>query len=255
MERAKVGLINNILNQTIRYSFKQGCLKGFPIFVGYLPIALTFGVLAAGTGLSVFESTAMSVWVFAGASQFIALELIGKGTAVYEIIVATFILNLRHLLMSTTLAQRFKGEKIFGGLLSFGITDETFVVATVDEDNSKLDQQISTPYLAGIILTAYSGWIIGTIIGTMFAELIPVAITNSMGIALYAMFIGLLVPSIRKVWRIGVIALCSALIAWICKLSGLSTGWGIVIATLVGSFIGSFFIDSRNQMKGDYGHE
>lgn len=241
----------NMNQQSNQRSFKQGCLKGFPIFVGYLPIAITFGVLASSTGLSVYESTAMSIWVYAGASQFIALELIGKGTAAFEIILATFILNLRHLLMSTTVAQRFRGRKLLSGILSFGLTDETFVVATVDDDDKNMSKPIPASYFAGIAVMAYSSWVAGTALGTLFADFIPLSITNSMGIALYAMFIGLLVPSIKKSWRIGSIAVISAFIAWICKELALSTGWGIVVATIFASFIGSFMINRGGETNNE----
>ena len=105
-------------------------MKGLPIAVGYFAIATTFGLIAVSVGLNVWQAAAMSLFVFAGASQFVALELMAAGTGMAEIVVTTFILNLRHLLMSTVIAERLKATSKWSSILSFGITDETFVVST-----------------------------------------------------------------------------------------------------------------------------
>ncbi len=213
---------------------RAGIRLGIPIAIGYMPIAVTFGVLGKQTGLSPFEATGMSALVFAGASQFIALSLVQAGVSYAEIILATFILNLRHLLMSTSLAGFLSYQRWQSPFLSFGITDETFVVATLAED------RLSASKFLGLIFTAYSGWVLGTLLGSLFASFIPEILANAMGIALYAMFIGLLIPSIKKSYRAGVVAGLSALIAWILYVSfpGISYGWIIVLATLAAASLG-----------------
>jgi 4-azaleucine resistance transporter AzlC len=216
-------------------TFSKGCLAGVSIAIGYFPIAVTFGLIAFQQGqLTLWEATFMSIWVFAGASQYIAVQLIGAGVTAVEIILATFILNLRHFLMSTVLSQQLKPSKL-NSLLAFGLTDETFAVTTMSDAKEKKEPA----YFAGIMLTAYFSWIIGTMAGVVFADMIPDALSQSMGIALYAMFIGLLVPSVRKSWRIGLTALIGALISWIAGMY-LSAGWAIVTATLVGATLAMF---------------
>jgi 4-azaleucine resistance transporter AzlC len=210
------------------FFFKKGCLSGISIAIGYFPIAVTFGLLASQQGqLSLAEATLMSLWVFAGASQYIAIELISVGVSAIEIIIATFILNLRHFLMSTVLSQQLKPSK-WNPLFAFGITDETFAVATMSQTKEK-DEPL---YFAGIMITAYSSWVVGTMVGVLTAGWIPEPVRQSMGIALYAMFIGLLIPSIRKSWRIAQTALLGALFSWIGSLF-LSMGWAIVGSTLL----------------------
>lgn len=213
---------------------RAGIRLGIPIAIGYMPIAVTFGVLGKQTGLSPLEATGMSALVFAGASQFIALSLVQAGVSYAEIILATFILNLRHLLMSTSLAGFLSYQRWQSPFLSFGITDETFVVATLASD------RLSASKFLGLIFTAYFGWVLGTLLGSLFASFIPEILANAMGIALYAMFIGLLVPSIKKSYRTGVVAGLSALIAWILYVSfpGISYGWIIVLATLAAASLG-----------------
>jgi 4-azaleucine resistance transporter AzlC len=221
--------------------FRAGLMKGLPIAVGYFAIATTFGLIAVSVGLNVWQAAAMSLFVFAGASQFVALELMAAGTGMAEIVVTTFILNLRHLLMSTVIAERLKATSKWSSILSFGITDETFVVSTVSDSDvpNKKGATLSPAYLGGIMLIAYSWWFAGTVVGSLFAQWIPVTLATSLGVALYAMFIGLLVPSVRRSWKIGAVALISAGIAWGSEwLPGLSGGWGIIVATVVASTLG-----------------
>lgn len=224
--------------------FRKGTVQGLPIFLGYVPAAVAFGVLGATTGLSIYETTAMSVWVFAGASQFMALNLIQNGVHIPEIIFATFILNLRHLLMSTVLSQRVKGSRAVKSFLAFGITDETFVLSTCGT-NSQGDGEgtgsvMAAARFAGVALTAYSGWVGGTALGAVFANILPQALMKGMGISLYAMFIALLVPSLKRSGRIALVAVLSALINWVLSVElKVSGGWSIVVATMLASTAGA----------------
>ena len=153
--------------------FRAGLMKGLPIAVGYFAIATTFGLIAVSVGLNVWQAAAMSLFVFAGASQFVALELMAAGTGMAEIVVTTFILNLRHLLMSTVIAERLKATSKWSSILSFGITDETFVVSTVSDSDvpNKKGATLSPAYLGGIMLIAYSWWFAGTVVGSLFARM------------------------------------------------------------------------------------
>lgn len=221
--------------------FRAGVTKGLPIAIGYFAIATTFGLIAVSIGLNVWTATGMSVFVFAGASQFVALELLAAGTGIVEVVLTTFILNLRHLLMSTVIAERLQASRRFSALLAFGITDETFVVSTVpDTDKDKETEATLSPiYLGGIMFIAYSGWIAGTITGSLFAQWIPMSLATSLGVALYAMFIGLLIPSVRRSWKTGAVASMSAGLAWTGEwVPGLNGGWGIIAATVLASTLG-----------------
>jgi 4-azaleucine resistance transporter AzlC len=226
--------------------FIKGASIGFSIAIGYFPIAVTFGLLASQqAGLNLYESTYMSLWVFAGASQYIAVELLAQGVSSIAIIVATFILNLRHLLMSAVLSQQLKVSKL-NPFLAFGITDETFAVATMSTEKEK-DEPL---FFAGVMLTAYSSWILGTMAGVLFAGWIPESLGQSMGIALYAMFIGLLVPSLKKGLPVIVTAALGAALSWGGQafLSPyLSKGWTIVLATLLATTFGFLFFGSPDK--------
>src|SRR5699024_4727466 len=95
--------------------FQAGIQAGFPIILGYIPVAITFGVLAAQSGLSLFEITLMSALVFAGASQFMGVNMIVAGTSMIEIVVATFVLNFRHFIMSLSFMNEIRDKFSFKG--------------------------------------------------------------------------------------------------------------------------------------------
>lgn len=215
---------------------KQGIKAGLPIALGYFPIAIAFGALAGQAQLSWLEGVLMSCLVFAGASQFVSVSLLLVGTGHLQIIAATFFLNLRHLIMSLAVNDQMRGFP--PGLkrgLSFFITDETFAILTLGKD---ADAQQRTPsFMTGLMVTAYLGWVSGTLVGGLGANFIPGQITTAMTVGLYGLFIGLLVPSARKSRPYALIAVLSMIINW-----GLGrwveSGWAIVIATVLAAAVG-----------------
>lgn len=226
-----------------RNELLMGIKKALPVVIGYLPIAISFGVIAAQTGLPLLHTVLMSFMVYAGASQFMAANMLGMEILGLEIIFATFILNFRHFIMSMSLMSRLQHLSIVKKIyLSFGITDETFALISMEEnDNSK---EMTFYFIAGAMLSAYFSWGFGTLLGGLLSMVIPPSIGNSMSIGLYAMFIGLLMPSVKDNHRIGIIAIISGGLCYLFNLY-LNPGWAIVIATLVGGFIGSFILQGE----------
>ncbi|WP_279402014.1 AzlC family ABC transporter permease [Piscibacillus salipiscarius] len=185
-------------NQITKHAvIKNGMLAGFPIFLGYLPIAIAYGVLAKESGLTTFETTMMSVLVFAGAAQLMAAGMFAAGTMFIEIVIATFVLNFRHFIMSMSFMNTTKEFPLKWRFpLSLGITDETFAVSSLHKEEAN---KMYGPYFyTSLIVVAYCGWVFGSLAGALLGDVLPRALSTSMGIALYAMFIGLLVPSIKK---------------------------------------------------------
>ncbi len=223
------------INQTQKLQWQDGVRTGFPIFVGYFPIAMAFGLLAKSINITLCDSLAFSVFVFAGASQFMALNLLKTGVAVGEIIIATMLLNLRHLLMSASLAPRIgAGRRGLLPLVSFGITDETFAVAATQE------QPLSVPYLLALEGTAYSGWVSGTGAGFLIGAVLPVAVQASLGIGLYAMFVALLAPQAKKSCVIAMLAVGAGLLNWLLgAVKLLPGGWNLVVAIVATALIGA----------------
>lgn len=186
---------------------KQGIKAAMPIVLGYLPVGMAYGVLARAAGLSTLETAGMSVFVFAGASQFIAVSMLGAGAAAFPVILTTFIVNSRHVLMTSALARYFKGLPLRKVVpLSGQVTDESFAVAMAD--TSLIAGRPN--YLMALQMTAYSSWITGSVIGALFGSIID---SNSYGIpfAMTALFICLLVMQVRNRVHIIVAAVAGVL--------------------------------------------
>lgn len=215
-------------------SLMDGIKAGIPIAIGYIPIALAFGILAKASGVPNLASSMMSLLVFAGASQFVAVNLIALGVMPWEIIMTTFILNLRHLLMSAALARRVQRNtsKKMLAVLAFGVTDETFSVASF-----RKERVLSPAFVLGLNFTAFSAWNAGTWAGIFLATGLPESIKASMGIALYAMFIGLLVPSLRTSKPFLIVSLVAA--ATHLVLNRVPAGWAIIISAMVAAAAGA----------------
>jgi 4-azaleucine resistance transporter AzlC len=214
-------------------SFRQGVQAGMSIAIGYMPIALTFGLLAKTTGLTLWETVMMSVIVFAGASQYIALNLLTLGTGGFEIVLTTFILNIRHFLMAAALNEKAEQESLWKkALYAFGITDETFSVAAMKPG------KVNASYMLGLIFVSYGSWVISSGVGHVVGERLPKSLQESMSVALYAMFIGLLVPTLKKQRKVIWLACLAAAFHSILLLGlHMSKGWAIVISTLLASVL------------------
>ena len=214
--------------------FSAGLKAGSSIAIGYFPIALTFGLLAKTTGLSIIEATAMSIFVFAGAAQYISLSLIAAGVAPILIVLNTFIVNIRHFLMTAALNEKMQPDARWKkALYAFGITDETFTVLATQEG-----QKLKTTFAAGVILISYGSWISFTALGHLIGANLPAFLQASMSIALYAMFVGLLVPSMKGNRKVVSLAIFGALFHSFFHFTGwLSTGWAILVSTLASAIL------------------
>lgn len=220
------------------HSAKEGLVAGIPIVIGYFPVAMAFGLLAKTVNISLLDSCLFSLIVFAGASQFMALDLIKAGIATVDIVLATFLLNLRHLMMSASLAVRVKEiKKGWLPFLAFGITDESFSVASLR--NGKL----GTPFLLALQGIGYCAWVSGTFVGYLVGTALPAAIQSSLGIGLYAMFTAILVPEIKKSSNVLCLSVISGIIyAFTDYLKLLPSGWSLIAAIVISSGIGLFVL-------------
>ncbi|XWN52012.1 AzlC family ABC transporter permease [Anoxybacillus flavithermus] len=223
--------------------FRDGLKSGVAIAVGYAPVALTFGLLAKSTGLSLMDTTLMSMIVFAGAAQYISLNLLSLGTGPFEIILTTFILNIRHFLMSASLNEKAEHDPLWKkALYAFGITDETFSVAAMKEGT------VSASYMFGLIFISYSSWVINSAIGHIVGAYLPESVQVSLSVALYAMFVGLLIPAIKTERKALWLAVCAGaincmLLLWL----HVPKGWAIVIATIVSAIFIQWIGERRKE--------
>lgn len=225
--------------QSTQQLFFAGVQAGLPIAVGYLPLAVSFGVLAVQSPLSVTQSVLMSVIVYAGASQFMAVNMLLLGAVGAEVVLATFVVNFRHFIMSMSLARRWvRQPKWVQALLSLGVTDESFAVASM----AARELTARPSFMSGLMLCAYGAWVSGTALGGLLSFLIPPALGSRMVIALYAMFIALLVPSVRRSWAVLAVAASGAFLNTVLR-PVLGTGWSIIAAASVAALLGVWLFE------------
>ena len=224
MQEAQAGFVRTS-------DFISGLRAGVSIAIGYFPVAVTFGLLSKSSGLSLAETFSMSLIVYAGAAQYIALNLLSLGIGIAEIILATFILNSRHFLMSASIQARAAKEPLWKKLIyAFGITDETFSVASMKPG------KITAGFMFGLGGIAYGSWLLSTLLGYLFGASLPDVLKESMGIALYAMFIALLMPALSKSRKILTLALSGAGLNFLFTyFELLSTGWSLITSALLAS--------------------
>jgi 4-azaleucine resistance transporter AzlC len=212
--------------------FRGGMKAALPIVLGYLPVGVAFGLLARNAGLTPSEVGLMSLLVYAGASQFLAIEMIFKGMTWLPIVVATFFINLRHFLMSSNLSLYFRNTRFpLLGFLSAQLTDESFGVAISNLPKVKNNP----PYLFGLQMTSHFAWVIGSIGGALFGPFIKIS-EYGLPFALPSLFICLLVfqlKSFRHFWIMAVSGVSSLFFKW-----AFQGNWYILLAALLAAGIG-----------------
>lgn len=227
--------------------FRHGFKNGLPIGLGYLPVSFTFGFIAVSGGLPVWVAVMISFTNLTSAGQFAGTNLILAGAGYFEVALTTFVINIRYMLMSLSLSQKL--EKKTGTLqrmlLSFGITDESFVVASLRPE------RITAPFMFGLMSMPILGWNLGTLLGGCISTVLPQALQNAMGIALYAMFIALIIPASkasRQVLMIIVIAVAATcILKYAPVFSMISSGFRVIIATVLAAGMGAFLFPKNEE--------
>ena len=204
---------------------------GLAILLGYFSIAVAFGVAGRELGFSLLSLAALSVFVFAGASQFLAIQLLAQGVGALPIIFATFILNARHIVMSIAIRDRIKGAAVPRPVLAFGITDEVFASAA-----TRVGPVRDTDLLLMEVL-AYSGWVSGTVAGYLLGNVLPPVVEQAMGIALYGMFVSLIVPGIIRFWRYGIVVAAAGGVNFLVTAVGIGRGPALLVAIIVPALV------------------
>lgn len=229
-----------------KLNFISGMKDGLPIALGYISVAFAFGILALEKGFPIWAPILISATNFTGTGQFVGIDLIASYATLSEIAFTILIINLRYVLMSLSLSQKIVHNATLGErlLIAFGVTDEIFVVSMGKT------QAVTFPYMMGLILSAYCGWVLGTVLGVVASSALPIAVRSALGITLYAMFIAIIVPpasTSRPVLIVVLIAvIMSCMFRWVPGLSNISSGWVMVICGVVSSAVGAYFFPVEN---------
>lgn len=218
-------------------TFMQGIVDGLPICLGYVSVAFAFGIFSVGNGLSVSEAVLISMTNVTSAGQLSAVPIIAMGGSFLELALTQCIINLRYSLMSVSLSQKFDGSirLLDRFLLAFVNTDEVFAVA------SSKPHRVSRRYMHGLILTPYLGWSLGTLVGALAGDIFPPMLTSALGVAIYGMFIAIVLPASKKSRSTALCVLLAIALSCLFRftpgLSKVPTGFTIILCAVAASAV------------------
>ncbi len=224
-------------NQTL--SFRRGVRDAVPIFLGYLSVSCAFGMIAADKGMSAGLAALFSVTCVSGTGQFVGLNLMSVGAPLIELFCTLAIINARYLLMSVSLSQKLPRKMNLWQRLvvAYGNTDEIFALASVQTET------LTFGYMLGMICISAAGWVGGTLLGELLGGLIPSSVVTAMNIALYAMYIALIIPDAKRsapvAAVVGAAAALSCVLTFVPLTGQMGSGWIIILAGTAASVVGA----------------
>lgn len=223
-------------------SYQRGLRHGLPIALGYLSVSFAFGIQATSLGLTPLQAVMISFFNVTSAGQLAGLQLMAAGAGLAEMALTQLTINLRYALMSLSLSQKLDSSMTLPHrlLLSFCNTDEVFVVA------SQQPGKVGRAYLYGLTNGPFLGWVLGTLLGALAGGLLPTAVTEALGIAIYGMFIAIVLPPFRRSREVRAVVLVavgmSCLISLWPLLSFISDGFRIILCAVVASALGAWLM-------------
>ena len=219
--------------------FLKGVRHGIPIALGYLSVSFTFGMKAVGDGLTWFQALLISMTNVTSAGQFAGLPLMLAQASLIEAALTQLIINLRYALMSLSLSQRLDKSMTTAHRMAFSFcnTDEIFAVA------SSQPEKVGKWYLYGLMSTPWLGWAMGTFLGAVAGQMLPMFLRTALGIAIYGMFLAIILPPARKERPVRIVVLIavalSLLLRYMPVLNQISSGFAIIICAVAASTIGA----------------
>ena len=196
----------------------------------------------------------MSILNVTSAGEAAAIALLGVGTTYVELAFTQLVINIRYLLMSCSLSQKIAPETsvLHRLLIGYGVTDEIFGISM------SVEGALSPYYSYGAILVAAPSWAIGTLLGALMGNVLPATVTSALGVALYAMFLAIILPPARKsrviAGLVGISMLASAALTLACTAfswTGLTEGFRIIILTVVISLGAALLFPVKEEKEGD----
>lgn len=211
----------------------KGMQNGIPIGLGYFAVSFTLGIASRKAGLDPLQAAVMSAAMLASAGQFAGISMLASGAGAVELILTTVVVNMRYLLMSSALSQKVRRDKPFWHrfFIAYGVTDEIFGVSMA------VPGKLHPAFSYGAVTTAAPGWVLGTFLGAMVGMVLPVRVMSALSVALYGMFLAVVIPPSRTSRLIaGVVVVSMALSGiWnlIPGLRDISSGFQMMILTVV----------------------
>ena len=220
--------------------FRKGLKDGIPIALGYFAVSFALGITAKEAGISPLQAGCMSALMLASAGQFAAINVIAASNTLLQMAVTTLVVNLRYILMSSSLSQKLDKNMSFIHrlLLPCYVTDEIFGIA------SNVEGRLNPFYNYGAAAVAVPGWTLGTIIGAAVGAILPPRVEAALGVALYGMFLAVIIPGARKDRFLAVLVtvsmVASFLFAKLPVISSVPSSMQIIILTVVIAAVAAF---------------
>lgn len=214
-------------------NFCKGLKGGIPIALGYFAVSFTLGIQAKNVGITAFQAAVTSFGLHASAGEYIAFTLIGANANILVMVLMEMIANARYLLMSCSLSQKIPADTPMWKRLVMGyfITDEIFGASI--SVSGKLDPY----YMFGIIAVASPGWVVGTALGVIMGNALPLRAVSALSVGLYGMFIACIIPESRKNKIVAGVIIVSFVLSYIFStlsvFKGISSGIKIMILTVI----------------------
>lgn len=232
-------------------AFIVGMRAGVPIALGYFAVSFTFGMMAVQAGLSVWQSTLISITNLTSAGQFASLSIITAGGSLLELALNQLIINLRYMLMGFSVSQKLDSKFPFAHrfFVSFGITDEIYAVSAARPGKN------SPWFHYGAMALAIPGWTLGTFVGAAAGQILPPIVMSALSVAIYGMFMAIIIPPAKKnrfLWFVILAAMAlSALFRYVPGLNKISSGFVIIIITVLVSVIAAIIRPIKEEEHAD----
>ena len=230
-------------------SFKKGLKDGLPIAIGYFSVSFAFGIFAIENGLTVFQAVIISLLNLTSAGQLAAVPIIAGGGTFLELALSQLVINSRYSLMSVSLSQKLsKRVKLPQKLLiAYGNTDEIFAVSVSNKGD------VGTKYMLGIILLPVIGWTSGTFLGGFVGNILPPMVTAALGVAIYGMFVAIVMPVAKKEKMTALCVLLAIAIRcafrYIPLLKSVPSGFTVIICAVVASALFAIIAPIKTEEK------
>ena len=225
----------------MRGGFHKGMRDAVPVALGYLAVSFTLGLAATKAGLTPWQAAFASLITNTSAGQFAGFTAMAAGTSLLETAVAQVVVNLRYVLMSSILTQKLDRVSPLRKrlLVAFDVTDELFALGVARKE------PLAPSYYYGMMASTIPCWALGTFLGAALGALLPKVVLNAAGVALYAMFIAVVVPPARKSRRVLAVCALAMLMSWLLRVlplfNGLSTGLRVAAVALSLSLAAAFW--------------
>jgi predicted branched-subunit amino acid permease len=230
--------------------FVKGLKAGIPIGLGYLSVAIAFGIMGSKLGLHIWQTLLISMLTLTSAGQLAGLNIMINPGLYLEMLITQSTINIRYSFMSISLSQKidskFKG--IYKWLLGFFITDEIFAVAISKE-------KVSRSFFFGLGVLPYIGWASGTLIGAIIGSVLPIFVMNALSIALYGMFVAIIVPVIKNNKETFLIVLISIILSvlfyYLPILKEVSSGIAISVCAVLSAILGAILFPKKEDESNE----